>query len=406
MKLGLNDPCWCGSGKKYKKCHLDREKQPPARPWEVDAHIRARSKSGECLHVGTTAETICGKPAIGSHTVSRSMLKRIARNGHVYRHSATMQDLVKTDGQLTTKLIGVNDASTLRIFCQPHDSDAFAPLEQAPFTGNQEQCFLLAYRALCHEYFKKAGVSGSIPDMKGFDRGKPVVQQLQIQATMDALGGSYDVSMRDMNAHKEQYDAMLAAHDYSGMRAYVVTFENTPDILCAGALYPECDFAGRTLQSLADLAQKMELITFSLIATDSGGAFVLAWHNSGDAVCRSLAASLDSLSDDELPHAIVRFIFEFCENHYLNPDWWDAADHKNREALTARLRAPRPAWLTTAFAPFRGRLPGGPGHSPHTIDGDKITNTRGCKRRRKRVAYEGRRLAGAIDGWSCRPHRD
>ena len=23
--LGRNDPCWCGSGKKYKKCHLDSD---------------------------------------------------------------------------------------------------------------------------------------------------------------------------------------------------------------------------------------------------------------------------------------------------------------------------------------------------------------------------------------------
>jgi hypothetical protein len=23
-KLGRNDPCWCGSGKKYKKCHLEK----------------------------------------------------------------------------------------------------------------------------------------------------------------------------------------------------------------------------------------------------------------------------------------------------------------------------------------------------------------------------------------------
>ena len=23
MKLERNDPCWCGSGKKYKKCHAD-----------------------------------------------------------------------------------------------------------------------------------------------------------------------------------------------------------------------------------------------------------------------------------------------------------------------------------------------------------------------------------------------
>src|SRR5512136_2835911 len=37
---GPNDPCWCGSGKKYKKCHRDREpeKADPARevrPGEV-----------------------------------------------------------------------------------------------------------------------------------------------------------------------------------------------------------------------------------------------------------------------------------------------------------------------------------------------------------------------------------
>ncbi len=27
MKLGRNDPCWCGSGKKYKKCHEDMDKR-------------------------------------------------------------------------------------------------------------------------------------------------------------------------------------------------------------------------------------------------------------------------------------------------------------------------------------------------------------------------------------------
>lgn len=24
-KVGRNDLCWCGSGKKYKKCHLERD---------------------------------------------------------------------------------------------------------------------------------------------------------------------------------------------------------------------------------------------------------------------------------------------------------------------------------------------------------------------------------------------
>jgi len=26
-KLGRNDPCWCGSGKKYKRCHLEEDEK-------------------------------------------------------------------------------------------------------------------------------------------------------------------------------------------------------------------------------------------------------------------------------------------------------------------------------------------------------------------------------------------
>lgn len=26
-ETGRNEPCWCGSGKKYKKCHLSKDQQ-------------------------------------------------------------------------------------------------------------------------------------------------------------------------------------------------------------------------------------------------------------------------------------------------------------------------------------------------------------------------------------------
>jgi hypothetical protein len=26
VSVGRNDPCWCGSGRKYKKCHLDADR--------------------------------------------------------------------------------------------------------------------------------------------------------------------------------------------------------------------------------------------------------------------------------------------------------------------------------------------------------------------------------------------
>lgn len=137
---------------------------------------------------------------------------------------------------------------------------------------------------------------------------------------------------------------MLAARDYTGIRAYIVTLGSIPEILCSGAIYPEVDFAGRPLQDLSDHSNRLELVTFSLIATERGGALVFAWHTSGDAVCRPLAASLDRLTDDELPHAIVRFVLEFCENHYFNPEWWDGADQKIKDALTDRFQISASVW--------------------------------------------------------------
>jgi len=42
---GRNEPCWCGSGKKYKKCHLrdDMHKRVDAK---LDAHFAATSQGG------------------------------------------------------------------------------------------------------------------------------------------------------------------------------------------------------------------------------------------------------------------------------------------------------------------------------------------------------------------------
>lgn len=335
-KLGRNDPCWCGSGKKYKKCHIDRQGQAAVKPWEVDAHFRKRSSKGECLHVGATPGSVCGQPAIGSHTVVRKMLKRIARKGHVYHQSATIQDLEKTQGKLQVKLIGVNDASVLPMFCEPHDSGAFSPLEQASFTGSKEQCFLLGYRALCHEFTKKRYNLNSVPVLKGFDRGKALPEQAKIQTLLSAFGKAYEASVRDLEVHKQKFESMLLAGDYSKLQGYLVTFADKPEVLCAGGLFPECDFAGQPLQYLGDFSKTLDQITFSLIATEQDGAFIFVWHMSSDASCRKLAASLDALSDAELPHAIVRFVFEFCENRYFNPDWWDRADQKTRDALMSR----------------------------------------------------------------------
>ena len=53
-------------------------------------------------------------------------------------------------------------------------------------------------------------------------------------------------------------------------------------------------------------------------------------------VCRRLLKSLDSLSNEELPNAIVRFVFDFFENVFFSPTWWDSLDIKSQEVLRRR----------------------------------------------------------------------
>lgn len=64
MKPGRNDPCHCGSGKKYKKCHLDSD------------------ESGAAMSRSRLAEKPCGPPVASlDYESARGLLRQIAKRG-------------------------------------------------------------------------------------------------------------------------------------------------------------------------------------------------------------------------------------------------------------------------------------------------------------------------------------
>ena len=64
---------------------------------------------------------------------------------------------------------------------------------------------------------------------------------------------------------------------YSESSFYVVSFGEIPDVMCSWATFITQDFHGNEIQSLHELEKAVDQITFSLIATDSGGAAVFNW---------------------------------------------------------------------------------------------------------------------------------
>ena len=199
-KLGRNDPCWCESGKKYKRCHLGRESQPPLDLWEVSKTFNKAVSKKMCM-VPSTWRKDCVNTTSQSHTVPKSgSLRRIARDGHVYSLILRLEAQRKPEGKFVPRLLGINRASTFTGFCSKHDNNIFQPLEKSKFTGTQEQCFLLGYRALAREiYTKKAANSPELSDIRhNMDIGMSLREQRMLQEVTRDMEVGLSVGLKDL----------------------------------------------------------------------------------------------------------------------------------------------------------------------------------------------------------------
>ncbi len=183
-KVGRNDPCWCGSGLKYKKCHLGRENMPRINPFDYEQKIKKHFGRKYCLHPEASIGS-CKGNIVNAHTVQRSGgLSRIAKEGHVYGFKPTMKMMIDNDGKIIPNLIGLKHASTFTGFCSLHDSETFKKLEIEPFSATPEKCFLLAYRAFSRELFTKRADLDSSDIFPEMDAGLSLPIQIEIQSML------------------------------------------------------------------------------------------------------------------------------------------------------------------------------------------------------------------------------
>ena len=174
-KLGRNKPCWCGSGIKFKRCHWKREGQEAPKRQEFHDRRRRIYESGACLHPDAGPSKCSGK-IIKSHTIQRSGgLSRISRDGQVHtfvKHMGIFDDST-WDPESGPRTLGVRRASTFTGFCNRHDNILFEPIEKRPFNGEPAQIALLAYRAICYQYFHKQRALFASSLRREMDKGFP-----------------------------------------------------------------------------------------------------------------------------------------------------------------------------------------------------------------------------------------
>jgi hypothetical protein len=331
-KRGRNELCWCGSGLKYKRCHLNRASETPVTIQEgIEAFNQTFGKK-YCIHPKAGAE--CVGNIVKAHTIQKKGfgLTRIARNGQVYGfvHHGIAQH--KSFG---AKLMHINAASTFTGFCGFHDNSTFLEVETNPFKGNEEHSFLLGYRAIAKELFLKRAQLEQISFLRKCDKGRDAATQKLMQRDLDYWEEGVSAGVKEIEHYRQIYEKGLVASNYSDEHYYIIESDQTPDFMCSGTTQPEYDFEGNLLQDLSDTSSLLDHITFSLIATDTGGAAVFGWYGENKS-SDWLIKSLHSLPDEQIPHAIARYVFESYENVYASPDWWEGLDAPTQEKLVAR----------------------------------------------------------------------
>jgi hypothetical protein len=282
-----------------------------------------------CFHPEAPAG--CGK-VIRAHTLQRSGI--IQRLVGIDNHVLSFYPLEYDDGgNPRIHPVGWREASTFLGFCVSHDSGLFSIIENQSFAGSDSQILLVGYRALCHElYQKQAATDAEQVLIDNLDRGKTESDQRMIQEMLAIQSAGRRTGLQELRILKGTYDEILRTGDYSALHTAVLWFRGDPCVASTGIVHVDFDLRGGRLQNLAKDPPPMHGLTFGVLSTTEGCAFVAAWPAEFHK-CDEFIRSLLTYERDEVPSLLTEFFFAYVENTYFSEAWWSALPESNRKHL-------------------------------------------------------------------------
>lgn len=327
-----NAPCWCGSGRKFKKCHYRRDDQEKENPWDAVAANRKAFNQKKCWAKGVGLGT-CQGSIIRAHTVSKaSNLRQIARDGHVLQYGVSKEAIRKSGGKLSVKSIGINEASVFNGFCSHHDRTLFSCIENEPYSGRPDQNLAVAYRTLSRELFGKDAISELKTILRGADKGHDMPTQIMLQAFIAELDVGNAAARRELRATHDALTDALVHQRPSALCSLVIEFDGRLPFMFAGAWSPFTDLYGAPLQT-GYLDELLEQVVFTSFAGDPGDFICVSWRDTPNASGKFIADQIDVLSGSQKAKFCLQFVVKHIENIFFDPAWFYGLNQGQRELL-------------------------------------------------------------------------
>lgn len=327
-KRGRNDPCWCGSGRKYKHCHLNRNAEEPTTRAEALHGMLSSFKHKECSCPDEWKHE-CNGNIVRAHSLSRrNALGAVTESGHVFSLVPDWS-LVFHKDKFVFKRQSARTASTFTGFCEYHDSKIFLDLDQRDFDGSGDLTFLSAYRTLCREIFMKKAHLRTIELGKTLDKGREEDEQIIIQGATSAASDGANSALVELLDLKAHFEAALKRSNHEAFAYSNFHFPTRPALVTAGGFNPSHDLSGEFLQNL-DLATYSQNVFFSVLPNKDGFWASFLW-------LRSHLLMEHFVRDVERNYCSVGGIYSVAlahiENSFLRPSFWEGLSERHKQAL-------------------------------------------------------------------------
>lgn len=325
-KIGRNDPCPCGSGKKYKKCCLGKADDPAYSDannyLQIYKELRKQSRFKECIHPDKES---CSEKIVGAHSIQNNkILSRISDDGMVY--------MPCPKPELTFSLqknYGRKEASVFTGFCGHHDKVVFQPIEDNDFNGSTEHVFLYIYRAFALEYHKKKEAARM--EQLFFEK-KPSIVDMPGRAIDGKTG--FDMAITDYEEEKAFFDKALLTKDYDILTSFVWEFPGFSNFAVTGGEAPMSDFSGKKIQDLLNPNIPARHIYLCVFPENDKTYAIIAWLKKFDDLFSSIKDRLSTLTEIEKKNYINNTVPIIAENIAIKPSSWDSLSKMAKEEFS------------------------------------------------------------------------
>lgn len=325
MKIGRNEPCPCGSGKKYKKCCLNKSDEQRLAEAVIRSsdNLKKEAHIKQCLHPNKDE---CDEKIVKAHAIQNNrILNKISEKGMVIFMDGVQHLLFQT-----AEAKGRKVATIFTGFCKYHDKTLFQEIEDKPFACTPKQLFLLTYRTLAWHYHKKQeqinaeAIYYEKMCQEGYDFAKS--EGFLEYLTMLSVGHS------DNDREKKSFDAYLLAGNYDAISA--VAWEIPYEVSFAVSMMTELehDIQGNRLNDMmADEPSKK--IYLNIFPADGKSFCIWSWLRDNDQCYAAFGKQFEQLSVTDRENYFNNNLPRWTDSIVISPRLWDYWQQPVQEAL-------------------------------------------------------------------------